>query len=66
MDIDRLPSISDRISLFRLERDVRGCELEASRAIIGWFNQSRSKLAVDGDATTDNSMREIFEVGTEI
>jgi hypothetical protein len=53
-------------TFFRLERDVRSGEFDANRASVRRLDQSWPELSVDGDATTNDSMREIFEVGTEI
>jgi hypothetical protein len=66
MDVDCPPSIDDRISLLELERDVRGCELQANRASVGGLDQSWPELSVDGNATADDAMDQIFEVDAEI
>jgi hypothetical protein len=66
MDVDPCSSIEDRISLLELERDVRSSELKPNRTSVGGLDQSRPELAMNGNATADDSMHKIFEVIVEI
>jgi hypothetical protein len=62
MYIQTTPTIEHRTSLLAFNANACGFELQGNGALVNDLEQSRPKLSVNFDATSDNTMNQCLEI----